>query len=661
MKRTVFALFLAFTLLASCGLPAYAEATAEDIMAKGDAFIASGEIDKALMCYDMATKLSSDNIDAYKRMYAVYVSFGDAVACAGIAQRAVSAMPMAYEAYFLRCDAYLMADDVLDAWMYLQIALLLNEKAQPGELAARVGNALYLSGNTEAAIEAYQLAGDIAHTAPYVRYYRIALTIAGQWERAVALGLHNARERDMHMQDIMNAPGNLRLERATQYDIDFSSCPLYVSEYYAREHQEDVVATLGDMPPVIDGRVQIGTYHDVFEEEEQPELIDISPDGTLVFRLSSYLLLYKNDSLTVVMPVASRGVPDDYRNLRYLVSKQSTHYLTGATGFIWSPDGRWAVQTNGREVMYSYQMRYDLILLDARTGDMILAETSPGNDISKGSAVLHACFDAAGEQLYYMKISLDDEQLYSLNVCDMTTLATRKLLGFDVKDSDGRDRPMAASMFMDGGGALVVPWFEYSNNRAFSLHAYQRTDGEWATTEYDLPLMDGFFEFERMQLSNNSGYGIMHGSFNATRYKQKLQKSCLVIFDTDDMYAGAYSQILLSYDALKAIRDDFSQTVDAETYIVSVPAQADIFYTCAMSPDGYHALVLFTLPDGSMQYGLLDIETLALRAVRAPEEARSSYAAFNQRIPDRGVAWLNDNTILIRADKGHFAYRLVAD
>lgn len=659
MKRAVYALLLACILLASPCLCAHGETTADDMIAKGDQFLASGQTDKALMCYDMATKLSPENIEAYRRMYTTCASIGDAVACGDCAQRAVSALPASYEAYCMRCDAYLMVNDALNAWKDLQIALLCDEEAQPGELAARTGNALFARGDIEAALEAYALAGDSACTAPYARGYRIALTRTGQWERVVALGLQRVRTRDEQLRGMMDAPGSLRLERAAQFAIDLSDCPVYMSEEFAREHWDELSAFVGEPLCAIDGRVQIGTFRQVFQQDEEtPELIEISPDGTYIFRTSNNLFVYRENALTMVVPVSSRGVPDVYGNLLYMADRQAKYILTGAVGFIWSPDGRWAALTNGKEVMRTNRMRHDLILLDAHTGEMILAETSP-EGFTEGSAVLHACFDDTGERLYYVNFSSVGDSYYNISVCEMASLTTRKL--FDIGVRNKYDYAVPSALFMDSDGALVNPWYSYKSH-FYSLLLCRQSGGDWTLTLYDMPIMGGeIFRFQRMQLSNNSGFGIIQGFFNEHSNKHNERKSGVIVFNTDDDYAGITSQIFFSLDAREAMRGDFMQRMDAETYIAPLPAQADNFVTCAMSPDGYHALILFTMPDKSMRYGLLDLETLALRPVSAPEETCSIFAAYDTGIPDRGIAWMEDNTLLIRTEEGYYAYRLVVD
>ena len=138
---------------------------------------------------------------------------------------------------------------------------------------------------------------------------------------------------------------------------------------------------------------------------QQPVMGSVSPTGNSgIAALNDAPLAYYEGGYHVIYPSLEKSVDDEYDNFAYWYTTFYRAYTIGAEGVTYSPNGRYAVTTNNRNVIINSNFKLaDPILIDLSTGEAILTATY-GNSIARdgAGAVLSACFSFDSTKLYYM-------------------------------------------------------------------------------------------------------------------------------------------------------------------------------------------------------------------------------------------------------------------
>lgn len=649
-------------LFAACLLLANVPALADDMdnaLSMGDACLAQGNPSKALPYYELALNQHSADIDDYAHVIRNYLSYGDHAVALQFAQRATDRFPVSQEAYYLMCNVRLAMNNAHEAWIALQYAQLCGDEALPAELTARTADALYGLGDYEQAAEAFSLAGAVSCTEPYARSYRNTLMRVGGQDAVVEASLVIPGMRDEALRTAFETGMSLRLEK--EEVPDYANCPLFVPTSYLQENPE-AAAEIRVLDYSEDGkRARIGLLRDTGLQAHL-NVMDISPGGMRVLA-DDYLytvLLYQDGEITLVRASYLRGVEDVNRTFAWC-DKSGEFGESCAKGLVWSPDGRWAVLTGRLEKLHQGRFVNDLFLLDTYTGEIFLVSTSPGkgsrhSDGDPATMVLDASFNSTGDRLLYTEFVYKEELAWSLSECDMSTLQTRIL----------QSNPLSSLCTAVQNGvdeSLICLTTPFLSNSTASILVYSKDSGELALSErYNIPLPDAHYQLHLLT-SPKSGYGVLL----CARDKAKLHRTglsdqnLLIAFDAANAYRGIDEAIILPERQGTADRWKLPAQAGAGADAFDALKQHHTVRACTLSADGQYALLLYETLDSSLQYGLLELETMALRAVDAPNEILCDDVLVHRednRDFRRSIHWFETGEIIVNTADGTGVYRL---
>lgn len=182
-------------LLVILTLPAQAHEgshTVLEMMAKGDEYLANGDLSKSLMCYDISNKLEPDNVDVMLRFVAAYQLEGDNDAALEWASKAIYIDPASGDAYVARYLLLMELERYEEAWLDMQYAVICGAAVAEKQYAD-IAKALTSIGRYETAYDAFSNAGGVALSSDYADTYRTCLVRTGNREKALSLGLIKTR------------------------------------------------------------------------------------------------------------------------------------------------------------------------------------------------------------------------------------------------------------------------------------------------------------------------------------------------------------------------------------------------------------------------------------------------------------------------------------
>ena len=434
--------------------------------------------------------------------------------------------------------------------------------------------------------------------------------------------------------------------------------------------------------------------------------VSLSPDGqTVLWRSFDALYLLRDGQAVRVTAAPDRGARDPYGRLEAELRALSTALgFPDREGVSWSPDGRYLLLTC-RYLSYQLMPPLDLIAVDAQTGEAFLLRAyegaTGGNESVRSPGfglVLEACFDSSGRYVYMIaRINAFSDQDFGFYRCDLTSGATELLMdGIGVRGSgqsiheagdgswllmlttdnsgsrDMRDlfvrfRPEGEgswiASFLGGGGSGVVQKVE----RSFPSRIVQtlRTDYS-AASEYGLVISGGTSAASSAQLMQSAADALVKNPvhpalFTRTRLSRITpagiergryweltgdpeDPASMTLTEVDPELLGImirYCGNELMTEEERALLGDLSMALMREPPVT-------VSCVC-MSPGGHYALLSArTYRGDSPLFWLVDVETMTLTPVEAPEGMKSDY--FGTPIGGDyrpGMEWNRDDTLLI--------------
>ena len=426
--------------------------------------------------------------------------------------------------------------------------------------------------------------------------------------------------------------------KLTEMSLEWSDLPLYVAATVVGEGNLDDAAKNDYVESANeDGLVCIGTGSLMTESGAQVWPISISPDGqTILLNTDMGLIMAMFDGKLVLQSTTSaRGVEDTYGALEKLKSK---YFIKDIDDVVWSPDGRYIAIVAGRQVAIKLHGYWQLLLMDVHSGEIYLAATWP-TDLMKpgGKAVIAACFDATGENLYFQTYGKPEDNTrsrytmwrYDVQAEGLTELYSTEKLSYP------------GLMTLDAEGRFVCPCVPNRGDEYPGLITYQ-PDG--TSEKHPLPLTMSEMKPLFWSQSTDGEKGIL-------RLQTGWNNEALLIVDIKDGYNGLQ-------DIITIRRDDLPHAVrmSGEEFLAIEEDAYERDYcnlgNATISPDGQMALLTIK----EVQRGqkprlyLLNLQTLELHAVDTTADAMySQYAMGPNNVNGfvRGCVWYEGNRLLI--------------
>lgn len=620
----------------------------EDMLEKGLAYLQSGEDALAVTAFTLALRTAPDNTDAMLALASVALKADDTETALAYIHQAIAADPLCGAAYLARMMLTTQTDPD-SAWQDAQYALVCGAPPSQAQYAA-LGLALYGAGSYGTALEAFEKSGEHATAADCASAYRACLIIAGQDDKARALGLSGARDAAL---DKVRVGGTLTLRRQPFIDASADYHVLY-SQAFAEKNGASPSAYTDDK------RTEDGLYDQLVPSDAMQALAElmlplgVSPDGqTLVFSDKNNLYMLRGDIIRVFEYNASRGVPDAYGKLERAVSLLARGGKR--EGLAWSEDGRYFVPTDMQSALINMQLLVDLLVFDTQKGEYFLGAAFDRKMMREnGGAVVQACFDETGRGVYYVAYGNMTEHRFALWRYDIDknesalcyTDETRFSYPRLCRLSGGRLLNMADA-FKDAENALC----EFAPGGA--MYTMIKHGGQATQT-----LSPYWLDY-----SANSDYGVMLSQMalpvKSGESTVVTSVYCLSVISEKDEFSGQKSRLVVdAFDAKQARLVPYTEKIDEVNLNDGAKTLDDVMglsvLNAQLSPDGYWALLVVKQGDESRLL-LLDLETLALFPVSVDSELVSSYAAHAVPLNaafSQGLAWTSPDTVLMCTKDG---------
>lgn len=426
--------------------------------------------------------------------------------------------------------------------------------------------------------------------------------------------------------------------------------------------------------------------------------ISLSPDGnTWLWKVDDSLFVVRNGQEALPMKAApDRGIGDPYGTLEEMVSALGWS-LPGNEGVAWSPDSRLALMLSPQYAMQLISKSpMGLMLLDAETGEVFLAAAyETGIKSDNFGAAYQGAFDRSGKYLYYVDSSrANGSTPYAFKRCDLSTFKT-EILSADyypcsyidmVEDKDGNWLVMGSSeesrgmdnvvrLFQANGGLKEKTTLQVEGGKWRLLQAGVSADTGWGL---------GYGRSQTAGMSSNLANGSIDGATDLA--KMSVQSSLVfeqvmrliritpegidadhywyIISDSEDG-SGARAAVLsdevtawlrMVYEQHNLVFTDDEQKARLTAYAEELNTSLilDVQSVC-LSPDGHYALLSASgqqerRPLDLYRFYLLDLETMALRPVDAPEGLCGAHLVFTSPYSQKFapcMEWNDDGTLLI--------------
>jgi hypothetical protein len=197
-------------------------------------------------------------------------------------------------------------------------------------------------------------------------------------------------------------------------------------------------------------------------------VVSVLPDGeTLLLDMDGAPMLFDCENLRAVGIDLTRCKRSE--SLGYSMVMKLHEALRspgiGRAGFLWSPDGRYALVSNAASVLTLLRNPFGMTLLDARDGALYMAEPG-GKMMEMGTVVQQACFDGASGLLFCV-VTVDGEtQLRSYNPDTAEWKSLCALEGMLACEGMGWDARGNLEFLMYEGGETYRTTFSAETGRA---------------------------------------------------------------------------------------------------------------------------------------------------------------------------------------------------
>ncbi len=396
---------------------------------------------------------------------------------------------------------------------------------------------------------------------------------------------------------------------------------------------------------------QIGVGADFLADGTTYSVYDMSPNGdTVMFVTSSETPVCLRDGKLIVQePVTYRGVEDTYDVFEYAISQCFRYNAVGRT--VWSKDGRYCAIMNGQKALIMSRFELSpLIIMDVEKGEYFLAATWNTRFRSGDAAlVVNACFDDTGRYLYY-------------NTYGNVTENRVALYSYDIETGESalvRSHPFSVyepSMYIDANKNIVCLNDTNDVGEYLGLIICKPLQSRLADTVSvrlkSFPLSAKYVNPLKYEYSVESGLGLV-----IVRYIDANGSNCQTfsIVDSARDYEGMEDGITLQNTRYKwAAREAYKSLCGSDRMF-----ELNI-YNATMSPDGRYALIMVGTT-GKYSLHIMNLETLELCTVNAPEGWATNYTVFNSLTSFifQGFDWFSGDLINIwNSYNGLTTYRL---
>lgn len=384
-------------------------------------------------------------------------------------------------------------------------------------------------------------------------------------------------------------------------------------------------------------------------------IIDISPDGAtyILQDPEGGLCLYRNGRFSSISFNQNRGVKDEYGLIDQIIRDFSMGRIS-AEGFTWSPDGRMAVYTNNYNLLITLQFVYDLLILDVEKGEFFLGATWPRMINKGGASVAGACFDAAGENIYYSLYGKNDTTPTSLYRYNIASGENERLTG-----NDGV--AYGTGMFMTKDGKILGLNESMSSVPSVSMLEYFENNGSWKCTPHTIGTEEKRLSVHNMMFSADKERGVMWARILTGKFDMAYW---MLAFDMKAGSPDRIEAIMIPNHENQAVRMSISEAYEqlekaAEENVYPLP-YCNIL-NVALSPNGEHALILYREDGLYYKMALIDTETLSVTPVNAPEAVLNDAAGYQNALNigfPAGIRWFTENEVVICTDKKPVLYTL---
>ncbi len=397
-----------------------------------------------------------------------------------------------------------------------------------------------------------------------------------------------------------------------------------------------------------------------------------------------------------VIPIrlnAERGDGDPHGMLENDMGYISNWGVIGTDGISWSSDGRFVTFSNLVRTRFGNQ-HMDVPVADTAAGEAWLAQSYVKNFLIEGGGTVYISrMDRNGDYVYYLAHEYDDQDGAAYHFCRTTPEGKDREILYRVFPVPGWGFELLSSsrMTQAADGSWLLTCIDGTGREKTDEHLMVRlapSGGEWTAEKYPTGIARGMSVMQ-FEYSAASGYGfmIMRNTNAMTMDQAVLTESASGINTiaagiTDrvnlvrwlpgepmacdtwymrrtgegpadvEMVSGEeyrrYARGLLADgENLPEIPGDFDEK---EAIVNPVPMIGGI----CLSPDGRYALMDVCFRDwerGTHRLYLLDVETMDVRPVEAPEGTAGELLIANSLLADRhfpqGMIWNPDGTILI--------------
>ena len=428
----------------------------------------------------------------------------------------------------------------------------------------------------------------------------------------------------------------------------------YTLRVSAACYEQNLATGVVEVGPVLS---QDGTWVslDVSSQEYRPVPYFLSPGGSKAICLDEkHAYVAEGNVITMILPNFLRSVRDTYAGFSRFI-KMSPLQWVNSEGIAWSPDGRYAVITNHRQILMYMRLIYGLYIIDTQSGELYCADTYPIKITEGGSSVLQACFDASGRYLYYTLFgNAYEDARVSLMCYDMQTGEKQRLLPC-------LHNAAYPKLQRDSRGRLINLTDATKANEILGLNVYEKQNGSWTSRAYALSRPSAAIRPLYMEIGS-ADMGVM-------LHMLRIRDQGIALpgrFFADDNLTG-YDELLLieGEDATQAAVLPLSGYGDGSTLAEKILSGEVLqCLNAKLSPDGRYALLLMmNSKERAFCFLMMDMETLALRLVQTPAGVASLCGANSvpQSAPyPCGYSWFAGNKVVILTEDGlkqyEFAY-----
>ncbi|MBQ8137171.1 MAG: tetratricopeptide repeat protein [Clostridia bacterium] len=580
-------ILLALVLIASTG---FARADSfSDMLEKAEAYLASGDADRALTCCQLAKMLQPDNTEVSPLEAEAHLLKGDPDAAETIISTLLADDPMSAEAWLLQCRADMLRLDT-DAF-------------EEHVLFAEVCGA-DLSAIAASAAVMYEQTGDP--------------------EKAQAYRILAGESADPKVPDAIAKSTLDEAFDANALTLQQTEFPLISADDF--DIPDAFWTATGQPAPknpiaVLEARLA----------EADPYWLSLSPagDSGLIAANDMLAISCYEGKYHILYPSVDRGVPDEYGNLaRFLQTPISR--LLGNEGLVYSPDGRYAAVMNVQSTVVNARFDLDPIVIDLATGEVILTATYPNKMMQEGTgAVTAGCFSADSRTFYYMTYQTGNDFMTCLYRCDLETLQTEVCGSFS-------DYTYWPGLFETPDGALIILRDANRQMDSAGIARMEQRDGAWHYDTCSYALSMKYWNANRLLYSPASGIAVVlarPGSLSSEAF-------AFLCVKPDEGFDGLDRHIVIASDGSLLCLDAQALAASVETWAEEIrsgqTAQASAPYqtilNARLSPDGQYLLLrtLANAEDASENEHLylVRLSSLEIREIKGLESSLPSLPSY---------------------------------